>query len=296
MRRSFPLAIAGLFAIGVLLAACGDDSGSSTATTAGSASAGGLTVKATEYKFEISGSASAGYNKVTFENDGKSPHMLAAIKLKAGKTVADALPILEQQSEPDPAAVAAVFDGDPSTAWYGTPDLISPGVTTTTYPDFPAGNYMFVCFLPGPGGQPHLALGMAAQFTVADTGGSPTPPQTDGTFTITADKITPPEGLKSGTYEVKNTTADPSDFHMAGPTDKQVDDFVKAVNDYFTAMSSSEDVALSTPAPIIAGLSGIPTGQSGYIVLDLKQGRYVFGGATDDSGVTKQQGEATVSS
>ncbi|HTN80850.1 MAG TPA: hypothetical protein VMK16_14325, partial [Acidimicrobiales bacterium] len=266
--------------------------------TGGSSSAAGLTVKATEYKFDVSGSAGAGYNKVTFENDGKMPHILVAIKLQPGKTVKDALPLLEQEGEPDPAAAAAVFDGDPSTAFYGTPGLISPGVTETTFADFPAGNYAFVCFLPGPGGQPHFMLGMATDFTVADSGGSDTPPQTAGTITIAADKITAPEGMKSGTYEVKNTGSDPSDFNLAGPTDAQVSDFDNAVNGFFNAMvSGEEDAVFQAPAPIFGGLSDtIPAGKSGYVQLDLTKGRYLMAGNSDqDTGKTLVSGEFTVS-
>ena len=82
-------------------------------------------------------------------------------------------------------------------------------------------------------------LGMVKEFTVADTGGTSTPPETDGTISIAAEGITAPDGMKSGTYEVKNTGADPSDFNMAGPTDKQVSDFDNAVNSFFAAMSPS---------------------------------------------------------
>jgi hypothetical protein len=303
MRRSLLRAAAGLFAVGGLLAACGDDSGSSSATSGGAATTAesstgaGLTVKATEYKFDISGSAGAGFNKVTFENDGEMPHILVAIKLQPGKTVADALPLLEQEGEPDPAAAAAVFDGDPSTAFYGTPGLISPGVSETTFANFPAGNYAFVCFLPGPGGQPHFMLGMAADFTVADSGGSSAPPQTDGTITIAADKITAPDDMKSGVYEVKNPGSDPSDFNLAGPTDAQVSDFDNAVNGFFNAMvSGEEDVAFEAPAPIFGGLSDtIPAGKSGYVQLDLEQGRYLMAGNSDDNGNTLVSGEFTVS-
>ena len=302
MRRSLLLVIAGVLAVGALLAACGDDSGSSSATTGGAATTGGssnasgLTVKATEYKFDVSGSAAAGYNKVTFENDGKMPHILVALKLKPGKTVADALPLLEQGDEVDQTAAAAVFDGDPDTAFYGTPGLIGPGDSETTVANFPAGSYFFACFLPGPNGQPHFMLGMVKEFTVADTGGTSTPPQTDGTISIAAEGITAPDGMKSGTYEVKNTGADPSDFNMAGPTDKQVSDFDNAVNSFFAAMSSGEsDATFSTPSPLIGGFSdSIPAGGSGYVVLDLQKGRYLMAGNSDDNGNTLVSGEFTV--
>ncbi len=132
-------------------------------------------------------------------------------------------------------------------AFYGTPGLLAPGDSETTVADFPAGNYAFVCFIPSPDGQPHFSLGMAKDFTVADSGGTSTPPETDGTITITADKITAPDGMKSGTYEVKNTGTDPSDFNMAGPTDKQVSDFDDAINGYFATIGTGETQPLIVP-------------------------------------------------
>ena len=305
MRRFPVVLLTGALLMGAALAACGDDSGSSSATTGasagttasgGSSSAGSLTVKASEYKFDVSGSAAAGFTKVTFENDGKEPHILVAVKLQPGKTVADALPLLEQQVEPDPAALAAVFDGDPNTAFYGTPGLLAPGGSQTTIADLPAGNYAFVCFLNSPDGQPHFSLGMAKDFTVADSGGTSNPPQTDGTITITADKITAPDGVKSGTYEVKNTGSDTSNFNMVGPTDKQLSDFDAAVNGYFASIGTGETQPFSIPAPLVGGFSdSIPVGKSGYVVLDLDKGRYLLAGNSDDNGSTLVSGEFEVS-
>ncbi len=301
MRRFPVVLLTGALLMGAALAACGDDSGSSSATTGGGGgsllSGEGLTVKATEYNFDVTGSAAGGFNKVTFENDGKEPHILVAIKLQPGKTVADALPLLEQEGEPDPAVAAAVFDGDPNTAFYGTPGLLGPGGSETTIANLPGGNYAFVCFLPSPDGQPHFSLGMAKDFTVADTGGTTTPPQTDGAITISADKITAPDGMKSGTYEVKNTGTDPSDFNMAGPTDKQVSDFDDAVNGYFNSIGTGETPPFSTPAPLLGGFSdSIPPGTSGYVVLDLQKGRYLMAGNSDqDTGKTLVSGEFEVS-
>ena len=306
MRRFPVVLLSGALLMGAALAACGDDSGSSSATTGGggaattgggSSGATGLTVKATEYNFDVSGTAAGGFNSVTFENDGKEPHILVAIKLQPGKTVADALPLLEQEGEPDPAAAAAVFDGDPNTAFYGTPGLLAPGGSETTIADLPAGSYAFVCFLPSPDGQPHFSLGMAKDFTVADTGGTSTPPQTNGEITITADKITAPDGMKSGTYAVTNNGSDPSDFNMAGPTDKQISDFDDAVNGYFATIGTGETKAFTVPAPLLGGFSdSIPPGKSGYVVLDLEKGRYLMAGNSDDAtGKTLVSGEFEVS-
>ena len=101
-RRAPALLIAGALLAAVVLAACGDDSGGSAATTGSGAGttggasspAAGITVVATEYKFEVTGTATGGFLQVTFENDGKEPHILVPFKLKPGKTSADALTLL----------------------------------------------------------------------------------------------------------------------------------------------------------------------------------------------------------
>ncbi len=88
--------------------------------------------------------------------------------------------------------------------------------------------------------------------------------------------------MKSGTYEVTNTGTDPSDFNMAGPTDKQVSDFDAAVNGYFNSIGTGETQPFSLPAPLLGGFSdSLPSGQSGYIVLDLEKGRYLMAGNSD---------------
>ena len=224
---------------GALLAACGDDSGSSAATTGGGTTspAGGITVVATEYKFAVTGTTTGGFVQVRFENDGKEPHILVPFKLKPGKTPADALALLSAQ-QPDPEQVAAVFDGDPDTSFYGTPGLLPPGDSETTVAHFTPGSYVLACFIPSPDGTPHFALGMLADLTVGE--GDTPAPTTQGTFEVTDKTITAPQGVQSGIYEVKNGGSTSSDFNVAGPTDAQVSDVDAAVNDYFGAIGTGE--------------------------------------------------------
>ncbi len=158
------------------LTACGDDSGGGGS----SASDNAVTITASEYKFDVSGEITGGFAQVTFKNDGEEPHILVPLKLKDGKTAADALPLLSQEGQPDPAAVAEVFDGDIDTAFYGTPGLLPPGDSETTVADFPAGNYVLACFIQAPDGKVHVSLGMAKDFTVGE-GDNPAP-ESKGTF------------------------------------------------------------------------------------------------------------------
>ncbi len=216
------------------------------------------------------------------------------LKLKPGKTAADALPLLSQEGQPDPEALAEVFDGDLDTAFYGTPGLLPPGDSETTVADFPAGNYVLACFIPAPDGKVHASLGMAKDFTVGE-GDNPAP-ESKGTFTITDDAITAPNGVQSGVYAVNNTGEQPSDFNMAGPTEAPIGDFDAAIGAYFGSIGTGEVVPLEFPAPLVAGFSEtMPPGATGYIVVDLAKGRYIMGGNSDDSGKTLVSGEFEVS-
>ena len=297
---------------GTALAACGDDSGSSSATTGGGAATTGggaattgggaattgggdasdtaaITITASEYKFEVVGEATGGFVQVTFDNAGKEPHIVVPLKLQPGKTAADALPILSQEGEPDPAALAEVFDGDPTSSFFGTPGLLPPGDSETTVADFAPGSYVLACFLPSPDGTPHFTLGMLTDFTVAD--GDTPAPSTQGTFEIADDSITAPDGVKEGVYAVENKGTTPSDFNVAGPTDGSMSDFDAAVNGYFASIGTGETTEMKLPAPLVAGFSeSIPAGKTGYIVVNLDSGRYLMAGNSDD-----QTGETLVS-
>ena len=121
-RRPRVLATAAVLIAGITLAACGDDSDGG-----GDASDNAITITASEYAFAIDGEATGGYVQVNFQNDGEEPHILVPFKLQDGKTSADALPLLSSEEEPDPEALAEVFDGDPFTSFWGTPGLLAAG-------------------------------------------------------------------------------------------------------------------------------------------------------------------------
>ena len=196
-RRRLVVATAAVLIAGITLAACGDDSDGG-----GDASDNAITITASEYAFAIDGEATGGYVQVNFQNDGEEPHILVPFKLQDGKTSADALPLLSSEEEPDPEALAEVFDGDPFTSFWGTPGLLAAGDAQTTVANFPTGSYALVCFLPAPDGQPHVALGMVADLTVGE--GDTPAPEAEGTIDITADGFTVPDGVQSGTYAVTN--------------------------------------------------------------------------------------------
>ena len=68
-----------------------------------------------------------------------------------------------------------------------------------------------------------------------------------------------------------------------------------AVNDYFGAIGTGEAKTFALPAPLVAGFSEtMPVGATGYIVIDLKSGRYLMAGNTDENNKTIVSGEFTV--
>jgi hypothetical protein len=290
--RTAVLSVALALIVGATVTACGDDSDGGSAS---GGDGGTLTVKASEYKFDISGDATAGFTNITFENNGKEPHELIPLKLKDGKTAADALPVLESEGEPDPAALAEVFEGDPTSSFYGSPGISAPGDHQTSIANLTEGTYVFVCFFPSPDGKSHVSLGMVSEVTVG-AGDNTTPPETEGTFEITDDAIKVPEDMSSGTYAVTNNGEQPSTFAIAGPTDKDVADFDAAFNAYFSTIGTGETPAFEIPAGLVGGFSeSLPPGGTGYVVLDLEKGRYIIGGNSDEAGNTLVSAEFEVS-
>ncbi len=111
------------------------------------------TVQLKEYQFVLP----AGFGHGTYEvkNVGKETHELIVIRLKDGVTFDQAL-----------AWFLGGQKGEPLFTFTGGVGAIEPGMTAYADLDLQPGNYVALCFLPGPGGAPHMAMGMMQQFTV----------------------------------------------------------------------------------------------------------------------------------
>jgi hypothetical protein len=266
------------------VAACGDDGG------AGSKSAGPtLTITAKEFSFDLVGTAQAGLTTVKFVNAGKEPHIVAAFKLKAGKTVNDAVPLFESE-QPDAAKVAEVFDEGPST-FHGLPGLVFAGNSETTITkELQQGSYALVCFLPSPDGKSHLMQGMTKELVVAAAPKNVDALKTAGDITISDTAFATPAKMKSGTYRVVNNGKEPHQINIvraaAGTQAPAID---KAINDYFASIGKTPTPAVPTfPFEFVGGFTdAMGPGASGIMVLDLPKGHYLIGSESDDNGVTK---------
>ena len=113
-------------------------------------------VTATEYAFEFE-ATQAGRTSFVMTNDGEESHLMAISRLAEGATLEEAL------AAEDPEAAGLLdesFDDLES-------DVANPGDEVVLTGDLEPGTYAMICYLPNDEGAPHLALGMATEFTVS---------------------------------------------------------------------------------------------------------------------------------
>ncbi len=187
---------------------------------AAAAPAGPVRIVATEFAYTgVPDTLQAGWHDIRVVNQGKQPHMAVFARLDSGKTVADYLAAAKGQT-PMPWATEV-----------GGVNAVLPGDSLMTAANLNPGTYALVCWVPDSAGVPHLLDGMAATFTVANTGVAAIPePTTTDTVQLTSYKIafsTPPT-TGSHVYRVEDadTAAIDHDFVVVriadGKTQKDV--------------------------------------------------------------------------
>src|SRR5262245_54463098 len=182
MRRM--MLLGGAVALVLTAAACGDDSDTSSATTAGAAATTAAAAATTaaapattaaaaaapetveigmaEYSYsDVPQSVPAGLVTVEATNNGQEEHQATLIRLNDGVTLQQAL---------------GDFAADPNKGFaditlFGGPNSVAPGKVGDSTATLVAGNYAFVCFIPGADGIPHAAKGMLTPFTVTESTG-----------------------------------------------------------------------------------------------------------------------------
>ena len=122
----------------------------------GEVPSGPATISAVDYAFESSG-LNAGSNEVLFDNKGKEPHFIAAVPIKAGKTIADVKTFFRTEKGEPPIDEEGGFD----TA------VIEGGEQQAIELELEQGKYALLCLVPdAKGGPPHVVKGMISEATV----------------------------------------------------------------------------------------------------------------------------------
>lgn len=293
------LALAALLTLG----ACGSNNSTATkpstvpATTPAATSAPGaatqavaapsintLQVEAKDYSYDISGTAHAGLVTITFKNTGQYAHEMSLSKLKDGKTLAD---VKAAFAQPDGEVAAQALLENPEAELSG-PATIGPNLSVTTTAKLGAGHYVVTCFLPGPDGMPHVAMGMLGEVTIAGdntSGGNATaaaPPNSAGTVEVTDAAITvPPSFAHGGTYTVHNAGSKPHDFSVAKLKDQPLPAFFQCVGGSFEKNTPID----GCPGTLQGGVSFLAPGDTAYLtVAALPPGNYGYVSTAGDAG------------
>lgn len=113
------------------------------------------TIEMHDFGYNLSGNFTAGTYVVAFLNNGTQPHEAPLVRLNANTTLQQFLAAIENPQGPPPGAGV------------GGVNVLAPGMTAYAIVDFAAGDYGLVCFVTDPAShKPHVALGMARQFSV----------------------------------------------------------------------------------------------------------------------------------
>jgi len=237
------------------------------------ASANALSVTATDsaaaMSFDISGTPHAGLVTITLQNTGKYAHEMGLARTKPGVTLAQVKAALMKGDE----AKAKALQVDPDHE-ISAPAIVGPGLTEQVTVPLLAGHYIVTCFLPGPDGMPHVAMGMIDEFTVTDGAGADQPPASDGTITLTDKAITLPDGFTgSGTFTVTNTGTAAHDFSVASLKS------AGSLGAYFQCVAGSfgKGTPIDTcPGTLAGGVTALAPGASAYVTIQLAPGHYGY--------------------
>jgi hypothetical protein len=180
-----------------------------------------ITLHGHDHRFEAPDELPAGRVTLTFRNQGREPHHAQVARLNDGVTHAQ---VVEATNEGLAAIMKLVtFHGGPSSA--------EANRTAQATIDLVPGQYVLLCFIPGPDGVSHMAKGMVAPFTVRDeqaVAEVPTP-AANQTISLYDFHYTMPETLPSGrqTWQIVNDGPQIHELALFKLTPgKTVDDFL----------------------------------------------------------------------
>jgi hypothetical protein len=217
-----------------------------------------LDVTMQDYAFVVDGDVTAGPALVSFENVGEQFHHAIVGKLGEGKTLEDVQDFVSKGAQGPPPPW---FDDAPIDQ-----TLISPGQNAGIVLDLEEGNYVLLCFMPDPEGQPHVVHGMAQTFEVtAGDGGEPI--EADASVAMTKEGAEAPE-LPAGEsfLEVTNDDEIPGEVYIVQiPEGNSLDDLDK----WFGSGQKGE-----APVQFFGGTHAFEPGESVVLQFDLEPGDY----------------------
>jgi len=257
-------AAAVIILLAISLTGCGkskkSNSSSGTTTTAAPKAVSTMDITAKEFIFDAPNSVQEGYVKINFTNAGTVDHQAQFLRLQDGKTLQDFT--AAGTADPSGLQALALTDGG------GGVNVTKPGVEHAVN-KLRAGNWLMVCFVPGPDGVPHLAKGMIRPFVVGPPASTETAPTATATVSAKNFNFGTLPTFKTGTttVEFKNTSTDQVHemtlIRMAAG---------KTVTD---AKAFFAQPAGPPPFESVGGAAAVGPGDSVFADVDLTAGTYV---------------------
>ena len=219
-----------------------------------------VSVVATDYRFDMPHSFTAGPTMFQLVNRGHELHHLYIVRLADGKHAAD--------------FVAALEKGGPAPAWavdMGGPDGVDPGARSPVATVLlTPGHYAALCVIPSADHAPHVVKGMSADFTVSPGARTVSFPQApDLTVALTDYGFALSKPLTAGHQEVlvRNDGRQSHELELArlepGKTPGDIAAWI-------------DNMSGPPPAAFLGGISPLAPGRENELALTLTPGHYVM--------------------
>lgn len=219
-----------------------------------------IKVDAADFSYTAPETINAGWVRFVLTNSGAEPHHLQFLRMNDGVSVRQFEDALKQAEGPALALVKHM----------GGVGAVHPGGSASAVFNFPAGEYVMLCFISSPSDQmQHQAKGMIKSLTVqAGDGVMAAAPKADMTVRLKDFTFEMPDSLPAGplSIQVINDGPEPHEFNILQLADG------KTVNDVIQFFSGAGGPPPFAP---VGGVNGLETGLSGYAEVNLGPGTYV---------------------
>jgi hypothetical protein len=218
-----------------------------------------IKINAADYSYVGPLKIRAGWTRVILNNTGSEPHHVQFLRLNDGVTSQQFEDALKQAEGPALAMTKQV----------GGVGAIAPGMTAQAVINFPAGEYVILCFIPSPAdGMAHHAKGMIRAMTVEEASGHGQEPLFDLTVHMKDFVYDLPDSLQAGplTIQVINDGPEAHEFNILQLAEG------KTLNDVINFLNGAGGPPPFAP---VGGMNGLDIGLTGYAELNLTPGTYV---------------------
>lgn len=234
-----------------------------------------VALTASDYAFSIADTVAGGFVNVSFTNSGAEDHHAQIIRLNDGvtreqfrETLAAAMQAVPTEGE---GALMRIFE---ISTLAGGPGMLAPGRVVDVVADLAPGEYVLMCFVPGPDGVPHIVKDMMKFFTVAAPAATQQMPTPAFTVNLADFAFSEVPAISAGrtTIEVQNSGPEPHEMtvlKLEGVTAEQLLQMM-------ASPMPTDSAHGPPPFTSVGGVQGLMPGSKGWVTLDLTPGNYVL--------------------